>query len=925
MKAQQVIYTSCKRGIEGSSSGFQNYSYSPQIKAWSDQGNRIGELQSYNAPRIDGLPSLPTKEQAQTLYPRRQIFGRITGTSDLYGMALCSYIGRDYPEGSVRGGNFISHALVMPAAQVDDYPCKYIDSPSFLRWMDREQAAQDQTPAPLPIIDVEQNPAISLETVRSFLDEEDNADVFGQMLRCLLLRKEGGVNRKLLINDSEENFALWVAALEMALPVRQSLDFSFSFYEYDPSVSGAEIIRMVDGTARSISDSAFAYNYIFDFATGNYAEPAVADDDADAFCDFAVTALRYAPESLTAFHQYLDHTSYTEAGSGIGTAYTLCQINAGLVDLTDLDDQRLSRLYEFLEQYGASDQRRALFDTTAEAMRETLFEASAQQVLHQGLVKLAGSDSSLSIAAPEILLELMIELFTTSGVSEQQYAQTRDIAAGLFTALGRDVDVELFNAVTADANADLGLDSTGSIPWTVRAYADLASRALLSTMSSGIQLPLGGSAEQMLNALGADNAGAVRKLVSCIVRHPDPRMGIAVFEALESQWASQPSLTIMLSLLVLCAQPHSQEISNVAISRLWNVFLAGDERTRILCCQSLVSSGLKQVAVDHLQELAKRSTNDPEDFYRFLQNLIRALPKQFMSEYVSKLTELCWQVKRSGLSGCVAALRVIVTVPGCTPQLVTPWLNETESLVPICGLGDADRQALAAYRQFCGEVQKPLGQRGVLAEHLLRVEQLVQTVSTRHPDQMVVQSLYATLCKEGPLLPLQAAGAQLNSYIDELAQLLAQVVTENADLARLQTALVSPSHQSQMVADVLQYVIEQRKTEQILTLMAIDTPLVMPDRGPAVATIGQFASAAAGLMVQNKVKLASLDKIVTDEKQLDKFIGRFEKSFGQRDQRYWAHFQQLYDATANLLEQKEEASGPGLFGFMKKLRGPRNK
>lgn len=915
MKAQQVIYTSCKRGIEGSSSGFQNYSYSPQIKEWISRGNRIGDLQTYSTPRIDGLPSLPTKEQAQELYPRRQVFGRLGGGDDLYGMALCSYIGRDYPEGSVRGGNFISHALILPALQLDAYPCEYIDSPSFRRWMDAEEARGDQPPAALPPIDVEKNPSITVDEVRAFLEDEDNADVFDQMLHCLLLRREEGITRKLLINDSEDNFALWVAALEMALPVRQSLDFGFSFYEYDPTITNADVLRTVEGMTYDLHDPTLSYNYIFDFATGDFAEPADEDADVDEFCEFAVTALRYAPESLAAFHQYLDQTSYSAADAGVGAAYTLCQINAGLISLSDMDDERLSRLYGFLTQYGSSAQRRALFDKTAEAMQTMLFEPSTQQVLHECLAKLTQSDALLS-AAPEILLELMISLFTTSGVEETLYAQARDLASGTFQALGRNADVELFQAVTADANANLGLDSTGTVPWTVRAYADLASRALLSTLSSGVRLPVGTSADQMLATLGKDNANAVSKLVSCIVRHHDPRAGIAIFETLESQWQTQPSLTIMLSLLVLQAKPSSEEIRNTAISRLWNLFLSGDEATRVACCQSLIASGLQDVAYDHLEALAGRSTQEPERYYDFLSTLMGQLPQRFLSGYAPKLESLCWRIKRPTLSGSIAALRIMLAMPGLTKPQVIVWLNEMEATVPIVKLTDADRRAVAEYKRLYRQIGRRLGDRGMLANHLLRVEQLTQALSARRPDAVAVNSLQATVSSQGATLPMQAAGAQANEYVASLADLIAEVVDYDSQTLRLQVTALPPAYMPQLVAIVLRAVIGSRDVRRCLTIIAIDANLQLLAACKAeVVSIESLAQAAANFLSDSNVKLTSLDKIMTHEGRREKFTQQFEQAYGRPD---WDRFNECYELIANQLEKKEADKKPGFLKLFKR-------
>ena len=77
MKAEQIIYTSCRRGISGTSSGFQNYSYSPEMGKWINSGDAIGLMQSYQPPRQADLPALPSKEEAQSLFPRREFFGTL--------------------------------------------------------------------------------------------------------------------------------------------------------------------------------------------------------------------------------------------------------------------------------------------------------------------------------------------------------------------------------------------------------------------------------------------------------------------------------------------------------------------------------------------------------------------------------------------------------------------------------------------------------------------------------------------------------------------------------------------------------------------------------------------------------------------------------------------------------------------------------
>lgn len=50
MKTEQIIYTSCKQGIQGQSSGYQVYSYSPQMAQWIENRDGVGVLEQYKAP-----------------------------------------------------------------------------------------------------------------------------------------------------------------------------------------------------------------------------------------------------------------------------------------------------------------------------------------------------------------------------------------------------------------------------------------------------------------------------------------------------------------------------------------------------------------------------------------------------------------------------------------------------------------------------------------------------------------------------------------------------------------------------------------------------------------------------------------------------------------------------------------------------------
>lgn len=911
MKAQQVIYTSCRRGIDGSSSGFQNYSYSPQMKTWLDNGDAIGVMQSYQPPHVPGLPGLPDKEQAQTMYPRRQCFGPLDGPDHLYAMAMCSYIGRDYPEGSVRGGNFISHVLALPADQMTQYPCMFINSSSFLRWIEAEQVRSQDRPAPLESVDVAADNGISLDQVREFLDDEENAECFTLMLRCLLLRNSGTVRRKLLIRDSEENFALWVAALEYALPVRQSLDWGFSFYEQDPMTSVSDVIRAVDGMAYGLHDAALSSNFIFDAETGSMPSLPDSDADVDAFADAAVMALRYAPEGLLSFHRFLDATDYGHADASVALAYAAFQTLTGSSNMVDIDAHKLGRIGMFLAEHGSGEQRGVLFDRVIGVFEGRQLDAPAAETLMESLRAVCAADAAVRARMPEALVTALVRQFESPDALEACYMQLHELARQLLSQNGMNVDTALFDAISSRQETSLGLPPQGGVPWTVREYMGMVARSLDALLANGVAIPAGVSGENMLGQLGERNASAIGKIISVIVSDADAGRAVTMLDMLTAPWQQRPELMAMAGLLVLERHPSNRELSDAAIGRLWNVFIGLDEPGRILLCQAMLASGLEAIAVELLKHLGEQLQGHAVEFVDFLSRAMRQLPREFAMAHSQAFAEQAWSMC-TNLNVAVNVLQKLCAVPGVNVRWMSSAVTKASAGVSIL---DPEPQAdvIAGLKGLCRACRMELPASILLADQQSLVAHIAQESARRRSDASAIQLMCRRAQQQGARLPIEQAGQNAGAYVARIADSLASIVLMDADRMILQLFVVPPSHQALLMCEVFSRVVQTRRGEDILLLLACDA-VAVERRG--VLSIDQFIRYVAAQMAQFKVKASSLAKIVQDDKRMAKLGKRYEASFHTGFPK--ADFEAVYVPMVQQLEQ-QEGENRGLHGFLKRF------
>lgn len=940
MKAQQVIYTSCKRGIERDSSGFQNYSYSRPVEEWIARGDSIGDVQSYEPPRRDGLPALPTTEEAQTLYPRRECFGKLEGPDGLYAMAMCSYIGRDYPEGSVRGGNFLSHALLMPVADVTEYPCTFIDSPSLMTWIDVERVRSGDKPDYLDAVDVQPNGWCSIDEVSRFLGEDDNEEAFKLMLRCLLEREKDGLTRRIIIKDSAQHFALWVAALEYALPLRQALDWGFSFYEYDLSRTSSDVIRAVDGMEQSLDE--MEYDLVFDMERGTM--PSLDDDvssdgssdasfeDADDsvasdFVDFVAETLQYVPDSLRDFHQYLSQTSYASAGRGIYSAFAAYELEKSMITFADCDARDLADCCAFLCEHGTHEQRHALFDILLAGLREQEISDGESRSVGGSLMALVEADAQLQSYARQAVHDVLVSQLTTPGISQRQYLQIHDLVPALPDGAGDGIDADVFASVTDDPKLSLGTadDGSGNLPWTVSAYATLASGALKAELDRGIRFPQGASGEQMLSAFSPRSASAVTKLVDAIVGATDPAVGISIASELTRQWGAQSSLAFMLDLLILQRQPAAHQLCDYALRQIGDMFVAGDDGQRTAICRSLVAGGFAVHAFNYLKEAGNRAANDPLGYAHLLAVAFQALPGEFSPDYRQQLVDLCWGlcVKALPLSEQLRALEQLSRVSGVSPQWPATALYGLVPSIPVVEVERAQRdiQHVAQLCQYWS-IQQP--DRLQLALQQLNLCAIAEYA--KKSDLTRARQCCAVVMQNGAALPLHALpDAERNRYLQKMASTLSGFVTRDGWFLRLQYGALPAEFINDFVYAVLFDVVQSRDVEASLLLFLIDSVHLRADDVPGLRLdMNKFADDVAGWMSNADMKSGALEKYLPGKDgKLNRHGEHLKETYETCTSNQFPvqDFQSLLNSSVLVQMRQHEDSHRGFFGSFAKRFG----
>lgn len=222
MKVQQLFYTSCKKGIS-SGMGFQTYSMSEGIT--EEERKEIESHCIYIPP--DNLPSQPTKEEIEKLFPVALSSFKLK--SGKYCIYHSKYIGKDY---SGRYGNYFSHVLICDEMW-PFYPIELYGSITFKDCLTFEEENATEI-KPLPNLEeIHLGNVIDFYTISKFLKGIENRRKNFKLLMDNVIgyEKQG---KDIVFWDSKENNPYWIGAIQMSLPKNLAQTFSFTTYCYNP-------------------------------------------------------------------------------------------------------------------------------------------------------------------------------------------------------------------------------------------------------------------------------------------------------------------------------------------------------------------------------------------------------------------------------------------------------------------------------------------------------------------------------------------------------------------------------------------------------------------------------------------------------------------------------------------------------------------
>lgn len=223
MKADQLHYTSCRKGASGAA-GFQ-------IRASS---SGLGETEQREIERLCGydrpthLPAQPTEEELKTDFPVLYRFGRLD--NGRWFIIRACYVGLDY---SNRPGNFFAHALIGPTGPMKCNPIAYFNWSGWKSRLSPEEDT-DAKPLPLPQIELELIPTeegFRWSDLSTFLSGGAHREAWlAKSLRAVI---QGKWNREqpVVLQDCIENNPVWIACLLHSFPLSYLQEVSFSTYQ----------------------------------------------------------------------------------------------------------------------------------------------------------------------------------------------------------------------------------------------------------------------------------------------------------------------------------------------------------------------------------------------------------------------------------------------------------------------------------------------------------------------------------------------------------------------------------------------------------------------------------------------------------------------------------------------------------------------
>lgn len=208
--AHQVIYTSCRRGMQGAGDGLQVFSYDEGLpQAGLDVGVGFHRLLPFDVPRTPG----------ETVFG----YAPVDGCGAVW--ASNTKLAHDYMGPGGRAGNVLRHAIILPFRDLDFYPVEMSGSPLFRREMDYGEVNSPEPPAFLPAVEAAPAEAIDERRARWSLTGTAEAEAAASLARATA--QVVGEGRCVAILADPAEALKWIALATYSLPLELACQVSF--------------------------------------------------------------------------------------------------------------------------------------------------------------------------------------------------------------------------------------------------------------------------------------------------------------------------------------------------------------------------------------------------------------------------------------------------------------------------------------------------------------------------------------------------------------------------------------------------------------------------------------------------------------------------------------------------------------------------
>ncbi len=345
MKVFQLFCTSGKKGLS-QSKAFQTYSMSDGIS--ESERSEIERYGVYIPPY--NLPSQPSAEEIDTHFPIAFTFFQLG--SGRYGVCQTRHIGDNYSD---HYGHYFCHALILDNGYWPFYPIQLWGSTIFRQGLtDKEAYFEHETPPALPTLDISDlqqhlNHFISFEKVAEFIKQEKHGAALEKMLTTILNYEQS--QRRLILCDDYGNILYWMAAIQMAFPIKLAHSLKLTTYTFDPEGTNLLISHTpAQGTRFTFSEMQRNYSfYIFDFIENN-SSPVEGRYDINQFIKVSYFLSK---ENLLAFHRFLELLDYHHINPQIETAYHLFRISCSRIE--GIDNHSIIAALDFANTYAPAE------------------------------------------------------------------------------------------------------------------------------------------------------------------------------------------------------------------------------------------------------------------------------------------------------------------------------------------------------------------------------------------------------------------------------------------------------------------------------------------------------------------------------------------------------------------------------------------